>query len=106
MPRAFKWDSWDFDLDGSAYIIAADECPDKADVPDYICREDRIHSECKPEMIVEEGWCKFQVRSDFYEHEGERTGSYVVEKHPHMSTAFKGKRGWFKVWIVRKEEWY
>ena len=58
MSRKFTWDAWDFDCDGSAYIIAKDECPNREDVPDFICREDGIHPECKPDMVVEEGWAK------------------------------------------------
>lgn len=106
MARKFKWDAWDFDCDGEAYIIAKDECPNAADVPDYICEVDGIHPDRKPEMVVQEGWCTYQVRSDWEDHEGERLGSYVVYEGPHMSTAYKGKRGWFQVWIVRKGEWY
>lgn len=106
MARKFKWEAWDYDCDGEAYIIAKDECPNAADVPDYICEVDGIHPECKPEMVVQEGWCKYQVRTDWEDREGERIGGYVVEQCPHMSTAYKGKRGWFPVWIVRKDEWY
>ena len=106
MARKFKWDAWDFDCDGKAYIIAKDECPNAADVPDYICKVDGIHPECKPEMVVQEGWCKYQVRMDWVDCEGERMGGYCVYQCPHMTTKYKGKRGWFRVWIVRKEEWY
>lgn len=54
MSRKFKWNAWDIDGDGSAYIISKDECQNREDVPDFICREDGIHPECKPEMVVEE----------------------------------------------------
>lgn len=102
MARRFKWEAWDFDLCGNAYIIAKDECLNKEDVPDFICKEDHLSSDCKSEMVVEEGWCKWQVRTDWYDYDGEARGWYVVEpgeKRP-------GKSGWFPVWIVRKCAWY
>lgn len=58
MKRQFVWDAWDYDCDGEAYIIAKDACPKREDVQDFICREDGIHSECKSEMQVQEGWCR------------------------------------------------
>ena len=33
--RYFTWDTWDFDCNGTAYIIALDECPNIEDVPKY-----------------------------------------------------------------------
>lgn len=107
LARKFKWDAWDFDCDGSAYIIAKDECPNTADVPDYICRVDGIHSECKPEMVVQEGWCAYQWRCDWYDCD-ERRGSYIVMNgaSPPVDMYGKKKPGWFPVWIVRKDEWY
>ncbi len=108
MPRSFTWDSWDFDLDGCAYIIAKDQCPVKEDVPEFICTVDGISRECKPEMIVEEGWCKWQVRRDWEYGDGRPRGSYVVRKTKKVPVTSIGKvsRGWFPVWIVRKDEWY
>ena len=105
--RKFTWDAWDYDLDGSAYIIAKDECPNKEDVPDYICRVDGLSPECKPEMVVDEGWCAWQVRTDWMYGDGEPHGWYVVEKQQ-KRPARNGKPlpGWFPVWIVRKGEWY
>lgn len=96
--RKFTWDAWDYDCDGSAYIIAKDECPEKANVPDYICQVDGIHPECKPEMVVEEGWLRWEVRRDWDNGDGEPSGGYVVynAKVPRA----------FPVWIVRKDEWY
>ena len=44
--------------------------------------------------------------SDWEDMEGERHGWYVVEKAPHNSPTFRGKRGWFPVWIIRLGEWY
>lgn len=107
MSRKFTWYDWNFDDDGDAYIIAKEECPERENVPDYICRVDHIHSECKPEMRIEEGWCKFQVRSDWEGVDGPH-GWYVVETYePHTKNIYgKRKPGWFPVWIVRKEEWY
>lgn len=108
MSRKFTWDAWDYDCDGSAYIIAKDECPNREDVPDFICREDGINPDCKPEMVVEEGWCKYQVRTDWEYGYGKPSGSYVVEKRKNQPCDINGKkkRGWFHVWIVRKDEWY
>lgn len=110
MSRKFKWDMWDFDLDGSAYVIAKDECPNKKDVPAYIVHEDGLHpdvlnpefGECLCPEIVQEGWCKFQVRSDWCDYEGEPAGGYVV----HFGTHDMPHKGWFPVWIVRLGDWY
>jgi len=108
MSRKFIWSSWDFDCDGEAYIIAKGECPEKEKVPDYVCRVDGIAAECKPEMKVEEGWCKFQVRTDWENGDGEPRGGYCVEPSASFTKRLDGKRkpGWFPVWIVRKGEWY
>lgn len=100
--RKFKWSVWDYDSYGDAYIISKDECPNREDVPDFICKNDFIHTDCKNEMKVEEGWCSWQVRSDWFNLEG-NCGSYCVEnqiKRPNT------KNKWFPVWIVRCEEWY
>ena len=107
--RAFTWLSWDFDCDGAAYIIAKGECPKREDVPDYICTQDSIHPDCKPEMVIEEGWCKWQVRTDWDNCDGEPRGWYVVETYEPLtrhSITGKRKSGWFPVWIVRQDEWY
>lgn len=108
MNKKFKWDAWDYDFDGSAYIIAKDMCQNREDVPDFICREDGIHPECKLDMVVEEGWCKYECRSDWEGGDGEPRGSYVVVKQINQPCDINGKkkRGWFPVWIVRKDEWY
>jgi len=108
MARKFKWDSWDFDCDGNAYIIAKQECPEKENVPDYIIREDCLHPDCKDGMVVEEGWCKYQVRTDWENGDGEPKGGYVIEMRKSAPIKLNGKRkpGWFSVWIVRKGNWY
>jgi hypothetical protein len=108
MSRKFKWDSWDFDCDGDAYIIAKQECPEKENVPDYIIQEDCLHPDCKDGMVVEEGWCKYQVRTDWENGDGEPKGGYVVEMYKSAPIKLNGKRkpGWFPVWIVRKGDWY
>nr|DAL28209.1 MAG TPA_asm: hypothetical protein [Caudoviricetes sp.] len=96
--RKFTWDAWDYDCDGSAYIIAKDECPRREDVPDFIVREDHINPASKPEMVVQEGWLRYECRTDWEECYGGAASGYVVhdEKVPHA----------FPVWIVRQEEWY
>lgn len=101
--RKFTWDKWDYDCDGNAYIISKDECPNREDVPEFICKNDGIHSDCKKEMIVEEGWCSWQIRSDWFDHEGEAIGGYYVEKQIEKPNT---NNKWFPVWIVRCDEWY
>ena len=98
MKRQFVWDTWDYDLDGVAYIIAKDACPNKEDVPDFICREDQISLRCKPEMRVQEGWCRWEMRSDWDGGYGEACGGYCIYDQKVLRS--------FPVWIVRKEEWY
>ena len=108
----FTWDAWDFDCDGDAYIIAKRVCPERADVPTFIIREDHIPNECEKDMVVQEGWCIFQCRSDWDMWDGGPSGPrgfYVVETYePYTKHCITGKRkrGWFPVWIVRKDEWY
>ena len=55
MKRKFIWDAWDYDLDGEAYIIAKDACPDRENVVDFICREGGIPEKHKLEMRIQEG---------------------------------------------------
>lgn len=100
--RRFKWDKWDFDCEGDAYIISKDVCPEKSDVPDFICKEDCIHFDCKKDMNVQEGWCSWQVRSD-WENIDYSTAGYVVNIGKNKP---KTKNKWFPVWIIRCEEWY
>lgn len=105
----FTWNAWDYDCDGEAYIIAKRVCPTKEEVPDFICRVDNIHEQCKIGMEIQEGWCKWQVRSDWMG-DGGNCGWYVVEEEQFAAETLniygKRKRGWFPVWIVRKGEWY
>lgn len=105
--RKFTWNAWDFDFEGEAYIIAKSECPERLDVPKYIASEDKLHVDCAPEMEIEEGWCKFQIRSDWENYEGAH-GWYVVTQIQNEAKRLDGKckPGWFTVWIVRKGEWY
>lgn len=102
--RRFTWDAWDYDCDGEAYIIAKSECPARENIPKYICENDELTYEDRREAIlndIKEGWCKYQVRSDWYNADGAQGGYYVIEgKEP------KNKRGYFEVWIIRKGEWY
>ena len=96
--RNFVWGAWDYDCDGEAYIIAKDACPNSEDVPDFICHEDRIPAKCKSEIRVQDGWCRWELRSDWDGGYGDRGGGYCIydQKVPRA----------FPVWIVRKEEWY
>lgn len=108
MPK-FTWNVWDFDFSGEAFIIAKRVCPDKENVPEYIVKEDNLHPDCKDGMVVEEGWCKFQVRTDWDNGDGEPRGGYVVERNESRTIrkdTGRRKPGWFPVWIVRKGEWY
>lgn len=107
----FNWDRWDFDTDGDAYIIRKDICPSREDVPDFIVREDNLHEDCKQGIIdggVREGWCKWQVRTDWEDGDGEPQGGYGVTMYEGVTLNICGKRkrGWFPVWIVRLGEWY
>ena len=103
MSKKFTWDAWDFDCEGDAYIIAKSECPEKENVSDYIVKKDNLHLNCKNGMVVEQGICKFQVRSDWENCEGEQLGGYyVIQGAEHTSRI----SGWFEVWIVRKGSWY
>lgn len=101
MAKKFKWDVWNYDCDGEAYIIAKSEVPNRENVADYIIREDNLDPACKLYMNVEQGFCKWQVRRDWENGDGEPCGGYVVQKSD--ASAWKG---WFPVWIIRKEEWY
>lgn len=107
MARMFTWDAWDYDLNGDAYIISKSECPLAVNVPDFICGNEHIDHKHKLDMVVKEGWCKFQIRSDWDNSEGEVCGGYFVKElkeYPKDSQG-KKKRGWFPVWIVRKGKW-
>lgn len=108
MSKKFTWDAWDFDCDGDAYIIAKSECHERENVPDYIIKADNLDPACKSGMIVEDGWCKYQVRSDWEDCGGEPYGGYCVEPCESFTKRLDGKRkpGWFPVWIIRKGEWY
>jgi len=96
----FTWNSWDIDGQGEAYVIAKKICPQKEDVPQFIVIADKLHEDCKAKMIVEEAWCKWQVRTDWENGDGEPCGGYFIAE-----SNYDGKRGWFPVWIV-KGEWY
>lgn len=103
MAVKFKWDAWDFDCEGEAYIISKRECSEKEKVPDFIIKEDNLHPDCKDGMVVNEGVCKFMVRTDWENCDGEPRGGYYVHEGNKDIT---GMRGWFPVWIVRKGDWY
>ena len=100
----FTWDCWNFDGGAETFIIAKKVCPLKEDVPQFIVDVDCVHNDCKSEMIVEEGWCKWQVRTDWENCVGEPTGGYYVVESKQLNG--KRKRGWFPTWIVRKGDWY
>lgn len=110
MSKKFQWDQRDFDGDGSAYIVAKSECPNREEVPGFIQKADGLHpdvlipdeqGDCLCVDIVEEGWCKYQVRSDWSNIDGP-AGGYVVELGSHNTP----HKGWFPVWVVRIGEWY
>ncbi|MDR1693376.1 MAG: hypothetical protein LBR72_08465 [Oscillospiraceae bacterium] len=114
--RKFTYDCWNYDCDGSAIIIAKDECPNQEDVPAWIVQAYHLDPEClnpKCEVHlsasdVKKGHCKYQVRTDWENTDGEPCGGYVVEDYePHTKDLYgKRKPGWFPVWIVRIGEWY
>ena len=112
--RAFTHDRWNYDCDGNAYIIAKSECPERENVPAWIVKTDNLDPEClNPEQNayiavedVREGWCKYQVRSDWVDLHGdtvEPCGGYFVDEGASKPSNL---RGWFPVWIVRCGEWY
>jgi hypothetical protein len=103
MAVKFKWDLWDFDCEGEAYVIGKHVCTEIENVPDFIVNEDCLHLDCKGGMVVEEGVCKYQVRTDWENGDGEPEGGYYVIRGKKNTD---GMRGWFPVWIVRKGEWY
>lgn len=127
MPRKFKWDVWDYDCSGPAYIIAKDECPNIEDVPKYIVEADCLHkSVLEPPdhehaipcgdtddeylcvSCVHQGYCKYQVRCDWDNVDGPQGGYYVTEQDNHPTNPITGRplTGWFPVWIVRLGLWY
>lgn len=118
MPRKFTWNKWDYDLDGTAYIIAQDQCPKREDVPEWIVSNDNLSLDVldgnNPSHIsiddIKDGWCAFQVRSDWYYDYGDvkPRGGYVVADDVRETFRMDGRQkpGWFPVWIVRLGEWY
>jgi len=105
----FEWESWDFDCEGESYVVAKRICLEKENVPDFLLEKDNLHTDCRAGMVVEEGWCKYQVRTDWENGDGEPRGGYYVEtceKLTHSKITGKRQPGWFPVWIVRKGEWY
>ena len=108
MSRKFTWLKWDIDEDGECYVIAQDLCQNISDVPNFVVKEDHLDPACAPDMVVEDGWCKFQVRTDWSNCDGEPRGWYVVERDKSSAFDIYGKRksGWFPVWIIRIGEWY
>lgn len=96
--RKFTWDGWDYDCDGDAYIIRKDECPRREDVPYFIIWKDHIDPARKQEIVVQEGWARYECRTNEKEFYGIAAGSYIVyeKKVPRA----------FPVWIVRKGDWY
>jgi hypothetical protein len=108
--RKFTWEAWNYDCDGDAYIIAKSECPDRANLPEWLVEADRLHHDCIPDIAksIKEGWCAYQCRTDWEYGDGEPQGGYVVETYEPHTKRLDGKRkpGWFPVWIVRKGEWY
>lgn len=106
--KRFTWDTWDYDGDGTAFIVAKSEVPEIEAVPAYIVAADHLSPTCAEGMEVREGWCKWQVRTDWEGGDGEPRGWYVVEETKRRPTRLDGRPlpGWFPVWIVRVGEWY
>ena len=112
----FTWDKWNYDGGGEAFIIRKSLCPDRESVPQWIIENDNLHPDCLNPVLgehlsagdVKDGWCKWQVRTDWENGDGEPKGGYVVEDYEPHTKRLDGKRkaGWFPVWIVRVGEWY
>ena len=104
----FTWKAWDFDSEGEAYIISKRECPDRAKVVDYILMQDHLDPAYRSalERNLREGWCAYQCRSDWMDTSG-AMGWYVVELEEKYILNLQGvrKRGWFPVWVIRKDTW-
>ena len=125
----FDYGIWDFNGNGSAYIIAKRECPKRENVPEWIVEKDNLHPNvlnpnipsagvCLSVDRVEHGWCKYQVRTDWDDGDGDPQGGYyAVEGESRPAESFhskhhkdpekhgKTKPGWFPVWIVRLGDW-
>ena len=101
----FTWDRWNYDGDGEAFIIRKSLCPDRENVPQWIIENDGEHLSVND---VKDGWCKWQVRTDWEDGDGKPEGGYVAEDDEQHTKRLDGKRkaGWFPVWIVRVGEWY
>jgi hypothetical protein len=98
--------SWDFDGYGHAFVVSKDVCKTPKDVLDLVKSEiERQPVNPGNEHAVEEGWCKFQCRSDWSD--GYAGGGYVVVdcEREFETTNALGKRtpGWFRVWYVRHD---
>ena len=118
MRFTFTYDKWDYDCDGEAYIIRKSIIKNREDVPKWIVENDHL----SPEVLnskygehlsvddVKDGWCKWQVRTDWENGDGSPLGGYFVSENPCNerihSISGKRKPGWFEVWIVRVGEWY
>ena len=102
--RKFTWECWDYDLEGYAYVVSKDECPDKENFVQYISAEDFGHDDdiggLNPNPEIKEGWCSFQCRSD-WDDGSYRNGGYIVEEGTEKP---KYGRGWFPVWISRRDD--
>ena len=116
--KKFTCDCWDYDCDGEAFVVAKDQCQGREDVPRWLVEQYPLHpssldpsyGHCLSADNVYEGWCKWQVRTDWYGYHidpGCPMGGYVVEVDENK-TMRRGKRmgGGFPVWIVRVGEWY
>jgi len=101
---------WNFDGDGEAYVIDKDLCPVIADLPSWIIKEDNLHPDCADGIRkdIQDGWCRYECRSDWEDEDGDPHGGYVVTQCQSETKRITGKRkpGYFPVWIIRVGDWY
>lgn len=108
--KKFTWNRWRIDGDTDTIVIAKSEVQNKEDVADYIIEAEGFLSEFKEEIEhnIKEGWCKWQIRRDWNDFEGEAIGGYLVEETSNRPATPDGKPqpGWFPVWLIRADYWY
>ena len=99
--RNFKWDVLEL-LTGFAYVISKDECKKKENVLEYIEKnKGKDDYQLDDKQPIHEGWCRYEVRSDWENVDG-KSGGYVVYEGERPVNEVTGKplSGSFPVWIV------
>lgn len=83
------------------YIVSKYVCCEKNAVIGYIVDEDRLNNipnvDINPKAEIKEGWCRYTVCN----YDGERAQGYIAEVGQEKPNYGKG---WFPVWIVKKDD--